>query len=151
MSASRPYVISDEDDEAASSEVDLLDYGKLRLAVRVPKLTARPDSDTSEPEITGVFTRKDSSSGRSETPVKNGSIQLPDTEIQRFKLGKGSDITPGDTVELIDTSSHAADAMHSGDFLRIKHIIMDLETDEVRLRGYRLRRTKYLGQVFDCK
>jgi DNA (cytosine-5)-methyltransferase 1 len=28
---------------------------------------------------------------------------------------------------------------------------MDLETDEVRLRGYRLRRTKYLGQIFDCK
>ena len=118
--------------------------------MRLPKLTAAPDSDTSEPEITGVFARDDSSSARSATPIKNGSIQLPDTELQRFKLGKGSVITPGDTVELKDTSSHSADAMHSGDFLRIKHIIMNLETDEVRLRGYRLRRTKYLGQIFDC-
>ena len=118
--------------------------------MRLPKLTAAPDSDTSEPEITGVFTRDDSSSARSATPIKNGSIQLPDTEIQRFKLGKGSVITPGDTVELNDASAHAAN-MHSGDFLRIKHIIMNLETDEVRLRGYRLRRTKYLGQMFDWK
>ena len=118
--------------------------------MRLPKLTGAPDSDTSEPEITGVFTREESSSGRSATPIKNGSIQLPDTEIQHFELGKGSVITPGDTVELKDTSVRAADAMHSGDFLRIKHIIIDLETDEVRLRGYRLRRTKYLGQIFDC-
>jgi hypothetical protein len=26
-----------------------------------------------------------------------------------------------------------------------------MQTDDVRLRGYRLRRTKYLGQMFDCK
>jgi len=41
--------------------------------------------------------------------------------------------------------------MHSGDFLRIRNILMNMETDEVRLRGWRMRRTKYLGQVFDCE
>jgi DNA (cytosine-5)-methyltransferase 1 len=46
---------------------------------------------------------------------------------------------------------HEGDGMNSGDFLRVKYIIIDLETDEIRLRGHRLRRTKYLGQVFDCE
>jgi len=31
MSASRPYVVSDEDDEAAGSGLDLFDYGKSRV------------------------------------------------------------------------------------------------------------------------
>jgi DNA (cytosine-5)-methyltransferase 1 len=34
--------------------------------------------------------------------------------------------------------------------LRVKHIIINFETNKVRLRGYRLRRLKYFGQIFDC-
>jgi DNA (cytosine-5)-methyltransferase 1 len=71
--------------------------------------------------------------------------------MQRYKFNKGSVIVPGDTVEMKDYSGHAADSMHSADFLRVKHIIINLQTDEVRLRGHRLRRVKYLGQIFDCK
>jgi DNA (cytosine-5)-methyltransferase 1 len=114
-------------------------------------LTTLSDSDGSEPEITGVFTRESSASGRSVTPLKNGTIQAPDAEIQRFRLNKGCYITPGSTVELKDSSAHEGDAMHSGDFFRIQHIIINLETDKVRLRGYCMRRTKYLKQMFDCK
>jgi DNA (cytosine-5)-methyltransferase 1 len=84
-------------------------------------------------------------------PLKNGPIKLPDKEIECYSLSKGCMIVPGDTVELKDTSSLAKDTNHSGDFLRVKHIIMNFESDEVRLRGLRLRRTKYLHQMFDCK
>jgi DNA (cytosine-5)-methyltransferase 1 len=122
------------------------------------KLTRCADS---EPEITEI-----ASSASSATPTtansKNDiarfrklhaedSIRAPYAEIQRYKLNKGSVIKPGDTVELRDHSAHESDLMHSGDFVRIKKIIINLETDEVRLRGHRLRRTKYLGQIFDCK
>jgi DNA (cytosine-5)-methyltransferase 1 len=89
--------------------------------------------------------------GSANKGLKNGAIRLPDSELKCYRLGPGCLIEPGVTVELRDHSTHEGDAMHSADFLRVKHIIMDLETDEVRLRGYRLRRTKYLGQIFDCK
>jgi DNA (cytosine-5)-methyltransferase 1 len=85
------------------------------------------------------------------TPLNNTAIRAPDTELQGYKLGKGCVIKPGDTVELKDHSSHAEDTMHSADFLRIKHIILDRQTNKIRLRGYRLRRAKYFGQLFHCK
>jgi len=78
-------------------------------------------------------------------------MEPPDILIQRYKLSKGTIIKPGDTVELQDHSSQRAGAMHSGDFFRIKFIIMNLETDQVRLRGHRMQRTKYLGQILKWK
>jgi DNA (cytosine-5)-methyltransferase 1 len=60
-------------------------------------------------------------------------------------------IKVGDTVELHDTSKLDQDLNHSGDFLRIKHIIIDVQTGQVRLRGHRLRRAKYLQQLFEWK
>jgi DNA (cytosine-5)-methyltransferase 1 len=92
-----------------------------------------------------------SKQGRTPKALKNGSIELPDISIGKYKLSRGNVIKPGDTVELQDHSRQQADAMHSGDFLRVKFIIMNMATDEVRLRGHRMRRTKYLGQIFDCK
>jgi DNA (cytosine-5)-methyltransferase 1 len=84
-------------------------------------------------------------------PRSNGSITLPDVEIQKYRLDNGVLIEPGDTVELKDFSKQSLDGLYSGDFLRVKHVITNLTTDEVRLRGYLLRRTKYLRQIFDCK
>ena len=78
-------------------------------------------------------------------------ISAPDVEINSYRLNKGNVLKPGDTVELENHSEQQSHALHSGDYLRVKHIIMNLETDEVRLRGHRMRRTKYLGQIFDCK
>ena len=116
------------------------------------KLTACPESDGSEPEITGYSSIASSASSSSSSSRKsNSSIKSPDTEIARYKLSKGCTIKIGDTVELKDSSAHEGDLMHSGDFLRIKHIIMNLQIDEVRLRGLRLRRTKYFKQIFDCE
>jgi DNA (cytosine-5)-methyltransferase 1 len=106
----------------------------------------------------GVFVRETTSAASSSSkksrlaqPLKNGPIKLPDKEIDCYSLSKGCMIVPGDTVELKDTSSLAEGTNHSGDFLRVKHIIMNFESGEVRLRGLRLRRTKYLQQMFDCK
>jgi DNA (cytosine-5)-methyltransferase 1 len=122
-------------------------------------LTSSPDSEDSELEITGIYARQapaSSASGsgkkeRSARQPKNGPIQPPDSEIHRYELSKGCTIQPGDTIELKDTSRHDGDLNHSGDFLRIKHIIINNQTDEVRLRGLRLRRTKYFQQLFECK
>ncbi|CAI9632204.1 unnamed protein product [Alternaria burnsii] len=83
--------------------------------------------------------------------ASDDDVHLPDIAIQRFKMAKGILVKPGDTVELRDHSRREPEALHSGDFLRIKTIIMNMQTDEVRLRGYRLRRTKYVGQIFDWK
>ncbi|KAH7090195.1 S-adenosyl-L-methionine-dependent methyltransferase [Paraphoma chrysanthemicola] len=140
MSAAQPHLVPDDyEDESlnsSDSELELLDY----------------DSDTSELEITQVAPKERFATRK--TDARNyaeDDIRPPDTEIQRYKLRKGCTLKPGDTVELRDHSAHEGEPMHSGDFLRIRRIIMDLETDEVRLRGHRLRRTKYLGQIFDWK
>lgn len=164
MSLARPYIIDDEDKDAPDSsedELELVDYGEHVL--HDAQLFGRrrlPDSEDSELQITGVYARESPSAaptsspdakGRSTTRLRNRPIQLPDTEIPKYRLRKVCTIAVGDTVELQDTRKHEEDLNHSGDFLRVKHIIMNLQTDEVRLRGYRLRRTKYLQQLFECK
>ncbi|RAR08341.1 S-adenosyl-L-methionine-dependent methyltransferase [Stemphylium lycopersici] len=140
MSATRPYLILDEDEEKPSadqdSDFDLLNYD-----------SEDSDSEDSEPEVIGVQshvppTRK---------PTDDASIKPPDVILKSYKLGKGVVIKPGITVELEDQSIQEVEAMHSGDFLRVKFIVMNLQTDEVRIRGYRMRRTKYLGQMFHWK
>jgi DNA (cytosine-5)-methyltransferase 1 len=61
-------------------------------------------------------------------------------------------INIGDTVELADAVDHKDDGtMHSGDFLRVKHIIQDTETGETRVKGHRMRRAKYLTPLIECK
>jgi DNA (cytosine-5)-methyltransferase 1 len=133
----------------------------IRLPHTSTSLTSHTlDTGSSEPDIIAVNPRATSSrpssagsngtQSRARKPLQNDSINPPDALIQRYKLGKGNVVKPGDTVELRD-HSRQRDTMHSGDFLRIKSIVMNMETDEVRLRGHRLRRTKYLGQIFDWK
>ncbi|KAI4933897.1 uncharacterized protein J4E92_003566 [Alternaria infectoria] len=147
MSSTRPYMVLDEDDEKWNdneSDIELLDYD------------SESDLDiiaTSSREASATPTTPSSNEGKTRTrkhPPSN-DISLPDVAIQRYKVGTGFVIKPGDTVELKDHSNQDEGAMHSGDFLRIKNILMNLETDEVRLRGWRMRRTKYLGQIFDWK
>ncbi|KAF2190493.1 S-adenosyl-L-methionine-dependent methyltransferase, partial [Zopfia rhizophila CBS 207.26] len=84
-------------------------------------------------------------------PTRNGSIQLPDIEESSYTVHELFTIKMSDTVELKEVSKNPPDQLHSGDLLRIKHIIRNVETDTVRPRGYRLRRTNYHGQLFDWK
>lgn len=130
--------------------------------VRLTPLTDIQSSD-SESDLEIIASNSCEASATPPTPSSNegksrtrnlppsNDISLPDVAIQRYRISTGFVIKPGDTVELKDRSNQDEGAMHSGDFLRIKTIIMNMETDEVRLRGWRMRRTKYLGQIFDCK
>ncbi|KAF2017255.1 S-adenosyl-L-methionine-dependent methyltransferase [Aaosphaeria arxii CBS 175.79] len=45
----------------------------------------------------------------------------------------------------------AGEALHSGDFLRVKIILRNRRSGEVKLRGHRLKRTKYHGPIFKWK
>ncbi|KAF2116861.1 S-adenosyl-L-methionine-dependent methyltransferase [Lophiotrema nucula] len=86
-------------------------------------------------------------SKRVQKVIRNGPILPPYAEVETYQLT----YRVGDTVELKDTKQHSGNGLQSGDFLYIKHVIKNLATDEVKLRGYRLRRTKYHGQIFDWK
>ncbi|KAF2850974.1 S-adenosyl-L-methionine-dependent methyltransferase [Plenodomus tracheiphilus IPT5] len=145
MPLNRPYIVDDDDDSGGGvfnvddSDVELLDY----------------DSDCSEPEIISVrdrtLTSVLSKTSCHSTVGAKQTISLPDVEIPLSKLTNGKTVKPGDTLELQDHTTQGSNAMHSGDFLHVKTIIQNLETDEVRFRGHRMRRTKYLGQIFDWK
>ncbi|KAF1916765.1 S-adenosyl-L-methionine-dependent methyltransferase [Ampelomyces quisqualis] len=145
------YDVDDDEYETAHSsdnELELLDLGTSHaLSTYERALILYLGDDLPELEITGVSEKS------AEKLRQNASITYPDSQTQRYKLSKGCVITPGATVELKDHSSHASagDDLHSGDFLRVKHIIINLQTNEVRLRGHRLRRLKYFGQIFDWK
>lgn len=72
-------------------------------------------------------------------------FELPYTEL---KCGK---IRPGDTVELADHSQRNPEHLISGDFLLVRSIIENVKTEEVKLRGYRMRRCAYLQPMFERK
>ncbi len=60
-------------------------------------------------------------------------------------------IRAGDVVELIDHTEREPAALQSGDFLLVRAIIEDVATEEVKLRGYRLRRCKCYQPMFEGK
>ncbi|KAI4680034.1 uncharacterized protein J4E88_005925 [Alternaria novae-zelandiae] len=147
MSSTRPCIVPDDYNETWNdddSDIELLDYDS-ESDLEITAVNSRESSATP--------TTQSSNKGKSRTrkPPPGNDISLPDVAIQRYKISNSFVIKPGDTVELKDRSNQDEGAMHSGDFLRIKIIIMNMETDEVRLRGWRMRRTKYLGQIFDWK
>ncbi|EMD96261.1 hypothetical protein COCC4DRAFT_55783 [Bipolaris maydis ATCC 48331] len=137
MSATHPYILDDDDDRPTineESDFDLIDY----------------DSNDEEPE---VISHRQCASSTASAPdlLRAPSLQHSEVVIESYRLGKGLVIRPESTVELHDHLTHEINTRHSGDFLRVKFIVMNLETDEVRLRGQRMRRVKYLGQLFDWK
>ncbi|KAI4702103.1 hypothetical protein J4E81_002465 [Alternaria sp. BMP 2799] len=147
MSLTPPDIVPDEYNETWNdddSDIELLDYDSESdletIAVNSREASATPSKPTAN-----------DGKSRAHKARPSNDISLPDVAIQRYKIGTGFVIKPGDTVELKDHSNQDEGAMHSGDFIRIKSIIMSMETDEVRLRGWRMRRTKYLGQIFDWK
>ncbi|KAF2131193.1 S-adenosyl-L-methionine-dependent methyltransferase [Dothidotthia symphoricarpi CBS 119687] len=79
---------------------------------------------------------------------------VPDpTEIELpwHILESGVTVHPGTVIELRDHTDRKTKHMTSGDFLFVKHIIEDLASEEVILRGYRLRRCSSLRPLFDNK
>ncbi|KAF2712181.1 S-adenosyl-L-methionine-dependent methyltransferase [Pleomassaria siparia CBS 279.74] len=76
-------------------------------------------------------------------------LELPYLAKTSVQLNARTCIRVGDTVELEDTAERKEDQLHSSDFLRVKKIVHNLLTDEITLRGYRLRRARYYGQIFN--
>lgn len=58
-------------------------------------------------------------------------------------------IQPNDVVELIDDSGRQPATLQSGDFLLVRSIVETVQTEDVKLRGYRLRRCKYYQPMFE--
>lgn len=143
MSFHSPYVVSDRGDDSGDENPDqgleILSY----------------DSETSEPEVVVVqntrplYELNQTRHGYSER--RAASIQLPKIEIPSFTFGNGNVIKTGGTLELKDNSAQLTGTMHSGDFCHVRRIIQNLATGELRFQGHRMRRTKYLGQIFDWK
>ncbi|KAF2872901.1 S-adenosyl-L-methionine-dependent methyltransferase [Massariosphaeria phaeospora] len=129
----------DDDDEviAISDTEDILDY----------------DTDATGPDI--ITIEDDDAEAETETEEDiRIAINLVDDPrkyfVDEYECGDFV-IKVGLTVELKDASERAPEKLHSGDFLRVKTIVQDKQTEEVKVRGYRLRRTKYHGQMLDWK
>jgi DNA (cytosine-5)-methyltransferase 1 len=75
---------------------------------------------------------------------------LDEFEIPKFSL-KCGDIQPGSIVELEDESGRDINHLTSGDFLLVRSIIENVKYGEISLRGYRMRRCKYVRPMFDSK
>ncbi|KAF2636408.1 S-adenosyl-L-methionine-dependent methyltransferase [Massarina eburnea CBS 473.64] len=81
--------------------------------------------------------------------------EQPELFPERFELDSVTldcgDVKIGDVVELKDTSSISIMGRRYGDFLLVKHIVEDIGTVKVTLRGFRLRRCTNLAPLFDAK
>lgn len=111
---------------------------------------ARAKIGESPPAVIGRHssTPRSASTG---SQVRNLPPWYPFVECFTHRLDNGVELKVGETVELKRGGQVPSSQQHSGDFIRIKHIIRNLETDQVTLRGQRFRRAKYLGQIFDWK
>ncbi|KAF2258718.1 S-adenosyl-L-methionine-dependent methyltransferase [Lojkania enalia] len=141
-----PYIL-DSDDEG--SESGGYEYDLAVDEAEEPKVITIDDNDELEPSVP---TPSKNSYWRvpSPKPFKRAPpIELP--SVKEGSLEYDFTIEVGDAVELRDSAVRSSDVLHSGDFLYVTAIWRNLETDEVKLRGYRMRRTKYHGQVFDWK
>jgi DNA (cytosine-5)-methyltransferase 1 len=74
-------------------------------------------------------------------------------ERAAVRLASGSIIAPGNTVELEleDEPTPIANRVQSGDFILVRSILETTEDGLITVRGYRMRRTRYLAPQFDSK
>ncbi|KAF1851662.1 S-adenosyl-L-methionine-dependent methyltransferase [Cucurbitaria berberidis CBS 394.84] len=79
------------------------------------------------------------------------SDPLPESfELPKLSLECG-DIRPDSVVELKDHSGRTSKHLLSGDFFLVRSIVENVHTEEVVIRGYRMRRVEYLQPLFDRK
>lgn len=76
---------------------------------------------------------------RPQSYARNNNLELPFVQIQNVKW-KGVQIEAGSVLELDDR-----------DFIQVKFIIENLETDEIRLRGLLLQRCTHMRGMFERK
>jgi len=105
------------------------------------------NEDDLEVIIESAETQSSSYRGSEASPTsfsRNGPIIWPCQTLPTLPFNEVS-LKPGDTVEL------KPDLEEHGDFLYIQHIIENVATGNITLRGLRLRRTKFMGGALDRK
>ncbi|OCL15395.1 S-adenosyl-L-methionine-dependent methyltransferase [Glonium stellatum] len=139
-------VLSDDEDNELGYRSDVEELTKECYNDRI----LRAKISGSPPTVTG---QRSSAPEHASTGsrIRNLPPWYPFVECSTHELDNDIELRVGETVELKRGVQVPSGEHHSGDFLRIKHIIRNLETDDVTLRGQRFRRTKYLGQIFDWK
>ncbi|TKA81016.1 hypothetical protein B0A49_01527 [Cryomyces minteri] len=126
---------SDDDDVEMLTPEELQDhFARMSMRYGATSMSTSIDLTTSpEPQV----------------QAHNGTIELPLVEEDSWTV-YGASIRPGNTVELqsgyTDKGGH-----HSGDFLRISHILRNVQNDGVILRGIRLRRTMFFNGMLERK
>jgi hypothetical protein len=165
---SERYIMMDDDDFSdietvvVDIQIDNFDHLSLGTSSQLMHFGLFADNHTiadSESSDVEIITIEDEDSNASFRPGsrrpspfrKHTSTTAPNIELRSFRLDASTKIKAGDTVELKDTLDRNSRGMHSGDFLRVLSVIQNPQTDEIRLRGYRLRRAKYHHQYFDCE
>ncbi|KAK5278810.1 hypothetical protein LTR16_008252, partial [Cryomyces antarcticus] len=133
----------DEDDSDNSDDDDVEMLTPEELQDHFARMSMR-HGDTSMSTTIDLTT-----SPEPQVQAHNGTIELPLVEEDSW-IVYGASIRPGNTVELqsgyTDKGGH-----HSGDFLRISHIIRNVQNDQVTLRGTRLRRTMFFNGMLERK
>ncbi|KAJ4297542.1 hypothetical protein N0V90_005434 [Kalmusia sp. IMI 367209] len=122
----------------------------LHVALLTPKIPGQDEDDGEEadgPEY--IVIDDDNASDRARSAEQEERFPVT-VELPSIQLDCGM-VKSRDIVELFDRTERVADQALSGDFLWISAIIEDLETNEITLQGYRLRRCSYLRPLFDCK
>ncbi|KAF2655768.1 S-adenosyl-L-methionine-dependent methyltransferase [Lophiostoma macrostomum CBS 122681] len=136
---SQPFLV-DSDDEGEDDElIEILNGDDSDDSADLEEITPPPS-------LRGL-----GKSRRSPPIIKNRDVVLPEVSIASYCVQDGTLIQIKDTVELQDNAHQDDDGLHSGDFLRVTDIVINQETDEVKLRGYRLRLTKYLNGLLARK
>jgi hypothetical protein len=144
--------------EDLEDNVDFLQYGRRSAFSHVVILAELPITDSTEEEDSkeaeaAYITIDDDEDweglGSHSVPYKD--IPFPETiSLSSVKLECG-DIRLGDTVELKDETKRASGRLLSGDFLRVKEIVEDIETRDIKLRGQLFRRNAYQRPLFVTK
>ncbi|KAF2810558.1 S-adenosyl-L-methionine-dependent methyltransferase [Mytilinidion resinicola] len=139
--------ISDDEDEDMPKILD--DYSGYGRSGREDDDTGW---DTEDEDLQAAIKQSllDAKKQTRTTPTRNAPIRLPFQEDAYAKTQDGLIVRHGDSVEL-ERGEDEMQGLQSGDFLRVRHIIRNLETDEVVLRGLRFRRAKYMGRTYEKK
>jgi len=103
--------------------------------IDIEEIEAKLEDEVFGPRSITTAERKDLDRRICLNAMRNPPVDLPSAEISNYSWGNSS-LRAGKTVELKD-----------GTFLQIKAIIQDLQTDDVRIRGWQLKRSSDLDGI----
>ena len=128
---------SDDEEEAAIYSEDEVDFQRYDSDDDTDDDDEPIDNESDDDEISAL----DYAPPNFDPPPE--TFELPSLSLEC------GDIRPGHVVELEDHTERTSKHLISGDFLLVRSIIEDVYTEEVVIRGYRMRRVEYLPPLFD--